>query len=470
MARKKKIVEDVEIVDFGFKGKAIGKDKAGQVYLIDNAVPGDVVDVLVLRKKKGMLAGFPKNYKTFSPERVEAQCGHFGVCGGCAWMKISYEAQLKYKEKSVLDAMQRIGKLAFKETIPILPSVEQVYYRNKLEFTFSDKRWITQEEAALDITIENRDALGFHRPGAFDKIVDIDHCYLQGGISNEIRNSIRVYAKENGLSFYNITGQSGLLRTLIIRTTTLGEVMVIVTLGREDREQRIGLLTFLKEKFGEQITSLNYVINTKGNDTIYDQDVVCFNGQAFITEKLGETKYQIGPKSFFQTNPLQAEKLYEIAVAFADLKPTDLVYDLYTGLGSIALFLAKDVKEVVGIEEIPEAIVYAIKNAELNNLSNTHFYAGDVKALLTKDLIEKHGKPDVLITDPPRVGMHEDVVRSLIYLRIPKIVYVSCNAATQARDLNLLKEVYSLEKIQAVDMFPHTNHVESVALLKLLDE
>ena len=470
MARKKKVAENVEIVDFGFKGKAIGKDQNGQVYLVDDAVPGDVVDVLVLRKKKGMLAGFPKAYKTYSAERVEAPCKHFGVCGGCAWMKISYETQLKYKEKSVLDAIQRIGKLDFKEVIPILAAKTQTYYRNKLEFTFSNKRWITQEEVDLDTPIANRDALGFHRPGAFDKIVDVKHCHLQGSISNDIRNAIRDYALEQKLDFYNIRSNQGFLRTLIIRTSTLGEVMVILTVGRDEKDSIHGLLDFLKEQFKGQITSLNYVINTKGNDTIFDQEVICYDGKAFITEQLRDTKYQIGPKSFFQTNPKQAEHLYQITEDFADLKSTDLVYDLYTGLGSIALFIASKVKAVVGIEEIPEAIEYAFKNAEVNNLNNAHFYAGDVKNLLTKELIEKHGKPDVLITDPPRVGMHEDVVRSLIELKIPKIVYVSCNAATQARDLNLLKEVYSLEKIQAVDMFPHTNHVESVALLKLRDE
>ncbi|MEL6987870.1 MAG: 23S rRNA (uracil(1939)-C(5))-methyltransferase RlmD, partial [Bacteroidota bacterium] len=348
-----------------------------------------------------------------------------------------------------------------------LASKETFYYRNKLEFTFSNKRWLTEEEIQSEKDFGNRSALGFHRPGAFDKIVDVEHCHLQGDPSNAIRNEIRQYALEKGLSFYDIKSNKGFLRTLIIRTTTLNEVMVILTLGEEQEEARIKLLEHVSKKFEGKITSLNYVINTKGNDTIFDQEVVCFAGQTYITEQLGEIKYRIGPKSFFQTNPVQAKFLYDLAKSFANITSSDLVYDLYTGLGSIALYIAKEAKHVVGIEEIPEAIEYAKANASLNQIENASFYAGDVKALLTKTLIEKHGKPDVLITDPPRVGMHEEVVNMLRYLRTPKLVYVSCNAATQARDLNLLKDIYSLEKIQAVDMFPHTNHVESVALLKL---
>ena len=470
MARKKKVIPNIQIVDFGDKGKGIGKDANGKVYLVEDVVPGDEVDVLVLRKKKGLPYGFPTAYNKYSDKRVSAPCAHFGVCGGCSWMNIDTSSQLAFKEKWVRDKMDRIAKVEFKEYLPILAAPSTTYYRNKLEFTFSNKRWLTQEEVDSEEEIDTRDALGFHRPGAFDKIVDIEHCHLQGGISNEVRNSLRDFAKENTLSFYNVRAHEGLLRNLIVRSTLDGQVMLIVCFGENDPEGVEAVMSFLKETFAEKITSLNYVINLKKNDTIYDQEVICFAGQDFITEKLNEVKFRIGPKSFFQTNPEQTSYLYQQVLDFAELKERDIVYDLYTGLGSIALFLAHKVQSVIGIEEVAEAIDYARINAELNQIENAHFYAGDVKELLTKTLVEKHGKPHVLITDPPRVGMHEKVVNTLRELKIPKIVYVSCNAATQARDFTLLKDLYTFEKIRAVDMFPHTNHVESVALLKLKNE
>lgn len=465
MARRKKRVAGVEITGIADKGKAVGRDAEGMVYFVDGAVPGDVVDVLVLRKKKSFRQAIVTDYVELSPERVDAACEHFGVCGGCKWQHLDYSAQLKYKEKTVVDAMRKIGGLDPTLVLPIMGAEEIFRYRNKLEYSFSDKRWITEEEIATQEVIEQSPALGFHRPGAWDKIVDIYTCHLQAELSDAIRNSVRDYALAHELTFYNQRHHHGLLRNMIVRNTTLGDWMLIMAFG-EDSEAIEPLLAHLHETF-PQITSLQYVVNTKKNDTLYDQDIKVYKGQDHIVEQLGPIRYKIGPKSFFQTNTAQATRLYDVAVDFADIAPNDNVYDLYTGLGSIALYIADRCQHVTGIEEVAAAIEDAKVNADFNDITNTTFYAGDVKDILDQDFIAKHGKADVVITDPPRAGMHADVVATLLALEAPKIVYVSCNPATQARDLQLLGAKYKTIKLQPVDMFPHTHHIETVALLKL---
>lgn len=461
--RKQKIIEGLEITGIADKGKAIGRHE-GKVVFVDGAVPGDLVDVRVIRKKKGHEMAVVEQFHRYSEDRVEAVCSHFGICGGCKWQHLAYEVQLKHKAQIVEDALKRIGKLEIGETRPILAAPETEYYRNKLEFSFSNKRWITQEEVDAGTEIEQRNALGFHRPGAFDKIVDIEHCYLQADPSNQIRNAIRTFALEHDYPFFAIKAQEGLLRNMIVRTSSLGEIMLIISLYYEDEQKRIALLEMLETRFPE-ITSLHYVINQKGNDTILDQDIICYKGPGFIYEALGHTRFKVGPKSFFQTNTKQALNLYETVVALADLKGHENVYDLYTGIGSIACFVADKCAQITGIEEVEAAIEDARENAALNKLENTSFYAGDVKDILNPSFIENHGKPDLVITDPPRAGMHKDVVQTLLSLNPDRIVYVSCNPATQARDLNLMSEQYEVLISQAVDMFPHTHHIENVVLL-----
>lgn len=465
MARKKKSVSNLLITGIADKGKAVGKTNEGEVIFVDQAVPGDVVDVLVLRKKKTYSEAVVKNFVQYSPDRIQAECMHFGVCGGCKYQNLSYEAQLKNKFQTVKDCMRRIGKLDPELVLPIIGCQENIRYRNKLEYSFSSKRWITKEEAASDIDIHQIGALGFHRPGSYDKIVDIESCLLQDDLSNVIRNAIRNYAHQHQLSFYDIKNQTGLLRNMIVRNTSLGEWMVILIFGHDDKTVIEPLLEMLKTNFPH--ISLFYVINTKVNDTIFDLKVQLYHGMPYIVEQLKNIKYQIGPKSFFQTNPKQAITLFDIAVGFADLKPTDIVYDLYTGLGSIALYIAASVKNVIGIEEVPEAIVDAKVNMDFNQIKNASFYAGDVKDIFNEAFIQRHGKADVIITDPPRSGMHEDVISTILKLETKKIVYISCNPATQARDLKLLSTKYDVVAIQTVDMFPHTHHIECVAQLHL---
>ena len=462
--RKQKLLEGIEITGIADKGKAVGRYD-GKVVFVEGAVPGDLVDVRVIRKKKGHEIGVVEQFIRYSSDRKTAVCKHFGVCGGCKWQHLSYEAQLRHKQATVENALQRIGKLEISEIYPILGAIETEYYRNKLEFSFSNKRWITQEEIDTDAEIKQRNALGFHRPGAFDKIVDVEHCHLQADPSNAIRNTIRDFALENDYTFFDIKEQKGFLRTMIVRTSSLKELMLIVSFYQEDETKRKELLEMLLEKFPE-ITSLHYVINQKGNDTILDQDIVCYHGTGYIHEELGHVRFKIGPKSFFQTNTKQALNLYNTVLEMADLQGHENVYDLYTGIGSIACFVAHKCSRITGIEEVAAAIDDAKENAALNNLKNTSFYAGDVKDILNPEFIEKHGKPDLLITDPPRAGMHKNVVQTLLDLNPDRIVYVSCNPATQARDLNLLSEKYEVVSTKAVDMFPHTHHIENVALLK----
>ncbi|MGF7139020.1 23S rRNA (uracil(1939)-C(5))-methyltransferase RlmD [Roseimarinus sediminis] len=461
---KKPIYEGVEISDIGAEGKAIGKVD-DVVLFVAQAIPGDVVDVQVTRKRKRYREGRVISYRSLSPQRVDAFCEHFGVCGGCKWQSLPYDKQLYYKQKQVVDQLTRIGKVELPEITPILGSEKTVFYRNKLEFTFSNKRWLTFEEVETEAEIENNNALGFHIPGLFDKVIDINKCWLQGGLSNEIRNAVRKHALENSLTFFDIKAQSGFLRNLIIRTSTTGELMVIVSFFHENTEQREKLLQSLADQF-PQITSLMYVINQKGNDTILDQDILVFKGNDHIFEEMEGLKFKIGPKSFYQTNSEQAHELYRLAREFAGLTGNEVVYDLYTGTGTIANFVARTAQKVIGIEYVPEAIEDAKVNSSINGIENTHFFAGDMKEVLSDRLLSEHGQPDVIITDPPRAGMDARVIETILAAAPQKIVYVSCNPATQARDLALLDTAYKVSRVQPVDMFPHTHHVENVVLLE----
>jgi 23S rRNA (uracil1939-C5)-methyltransferase len=467
MARrfKKRILPDITITGIADKGKSVGRDAEGRVIFVDKVVPGDVADVLVYKKKKGFFLGVPQEIKQYSPDRVEPFCKHFEKCGGCKWQHLDYEAQTRHKQLTVDNAMRRIGKIEIGEVLPFMKAPQTQYYRNKLEFSFSNKRWLTREEIDSDVS-NLQDVLGFHSPGSFDKIIDIEHCWLQPDPSNKIRNKTREIAKAQGLSFYDSRENKGFLRNMVVRITSLGEVLLIMAFHQGEDEKIRPFLDALLEALPE-VTALFYCINPKPNDFLLDLEMRHYFGKTFVEEQLKHVRFKIGPKSFFQTNTKQAEALYQVAADFAGLSGQENVYDLYTGIGSIALFVAKDCRQVVGIEEVAPAIEDARENARLNGIENAVFYAGDVKDILTEEFAQQHGRPDVLITDPPRAGMHPKVVSMLLQLRAPKIVYVSCNPATQARDLELLSEKYEVLKSQAVDMFPHTHHVENVALLKL---
>ena len=458
--------ENVTVIDIAEEGKGVGKAE-DFVLFIEKAVPGDVVDVEVYRKKKNFGEAKIISLKQPSEHRTEPFCEHFGTCGGCKWQHMTYQAQLQFKQKAVTDALSRLAKVDVSHTLPIVPSPADRYYRNKLEYTFSNKRWLNDGENRTDDPIE-MSALGFHIPGRFDKILDINHCYLQADPSNNIRLKIRDYAREHQMSFYDIKAHTGALRNLIIRTSSTGELMVIVVFAYATEEEVNSLMSYVEQKF-PQITSLLYILNQKKNDTIFDQKVIAWKGPEYIHERMNEIQFRIGPKSFYQTNAIQAQRLYEIARDFADFKGSELVYDLYTGAGTIANFVAAHVREVICVEYVPQAIEDAKANSTINNISNTKFYAGDMKDVLNADFVNQHGKPDVIITDPPRAGMHADVVERLMEIEAPKIVYVSCNASTQARDLIVLKDKYHVSQIQPVDMFPHTQHVENVVLLTLKD-
>ncbi len=462
--RKRKVLEDVEVVDIVARGKGFATMPNGKALFIDDAVPGDVVDVLVRKNTSGYVAGRVLNMKKPSEDRIDSFCEHFGTCGGCKWQYLDYQKQLEYKEKIVGDNFRRLGKLEFDEIRPIIGTKEQTFYRNKMEYTFSSNRWIDKHEVAEDERIDDRRGVGFYVPSSFLKVVDIKKCHLQGGGSNEVRNFLRDYAVEHDLTFYNLLKHTGFLRNLIVRTTVAGELMIVLQVAEQNQPLIEQVMEALLEQFPE-VTSLNYVINQKRNDTMYDQEVITYHGQAFITEYLEELKFKISPKSFFQTNPKQALELYSIIRDFADLKGEELVYDLYTGTGSIAQFVSRYCKHVVGIEEVADAIKDAKYNSEQNELTNCDFIVGDVRKEFTAKLLEKYGTPDLIITDPPRAGLHPDVVRQLNQSGAERIVYVSCNPATQARDLGLMKEHYKIEKIQPVDMFPFTYHIENVVLL-----
>ncbi len=461
--QRKKLIKDAEISNMAAEGKAFWRHN-GKVIFVEDGIPGDVADILIHKKKKDYAIGRIAELKQASPLRIEPFCQHFGVCGGCKWQMISYEQQLAYKSLTVVEAFQRIGKLDFPTPLPILGADPNRYYRNKMDFSFSNKKWLTKAEIDSEAAF-NRNGLGFHKPGMFDKVVDIEHCYLQAAPSNEIRNAIRDYAIQNDLSFYDIIQQEGLLRNLIIRSSSLGEWMVLLSFGEDIAAARTALLDHLVEKF-PQITSLHYVINTKKNESLYDLDIHTYHGRGHIFESLEDLKFKISPKSFFQTNSAQAERLYQVVRDFANLQGEEVVYDLYTGTGSIGLFLARHCKKVVGIEEVEAAIEDAKFNAQLNQIDNSSFFAGDVRQLLNADFLQEHGQVDLLVTDPPRAGMHPDVVQEILKMAPKRIVYVSCNPITQARDLQALSTQYKITSVQPVDMFPHTYHVENVVALE----
>lgn len=459
------LLEQVTITDVAAEGKAIAKVN-DMVIFVPFVAPGDVVDIQLTRKKNSYAEGKAVHFHSYSPHRVEPFCQHFGVCGGCKWQHIPYEDQLKYKQKQVLDNLTRIGKVQPEEVLPILGSAKTTFYRNKLEFTFSNKKWLTEEEVKSGVTPDTWNGVGFHIPTLFDKVLDIQKCWLQDDISNRIRNCIKAYClSHEGYPFFDLRNQEGFIRTLMIRTASTGDLMVVVVFFHEDQERREALLSHVAEQFPE-ITSLLYVINGKCNDTITDQEVIVFKGKDHIIEEMEGLHFKVGPKSFYQTNSEQAYNLYKVARSFAGLTGNELVYDLYTGTGTIANFVARQSKQVIGIEYVPEAIEDAKVNASLNGLENTLFYAGDMKDILTADFIQQHGQPDVIITDPPRAGMHDDVIKTILAAEPKRVVYVSCNPATQARDLSLLDVKYALKKVQPVDMFPHTHHVENVVLLE----
>ena len=470
MARKKKelpLLEKVTITDVAAEGKAVAKVNE-LVIFVPYVVPGDVVDLQVKRKKNHYAEAVAVKFHEKSPLRTEPFCSHFGVCGGCKWQCLSYEEQLKYKQKQVFDNLTRIGKVELPEFRPILGSEKTRFYRNKLEFTFSNKRWLTEEEVKQDVKYDQMNAVGVHIPGAFDKVLAIDKCWLQDDISNQIRNAVRDYAYAHNFPFFDLRTQEGLLRNIMIRTSSTGELMVVLqckVTDDEGRRKMEEILQFMADSF-PQITSLMYVINNKCNDTIGDLDVEVFKGNDHIFEEMEGLRFKVGPKSFYQTNSEQAYNLYKVAREFAGLTGNELVYDLYTGTGTIANFVARQARKVVGIEYVPEAIEDAKVNSALNGIDNTLFYAGDMKDILTNDFIAEHGRPDVIITDPPRAGMHNDVIDVILAAEPKRIVYVSCNPATQARDLQLLDGKYKVTAVQPVDMFPHTHHVENVVQLE----
>ncbi len=467
VARKKKanypLIEALEIETIAAEGKALGHYN-DMVVFVPMTVPGDVVDVQIRSKRRRFMEGTVVAYRKRSPLRVEPRCEHYGVCGGCKWQHLPYEEQLRFKQEQVSEQLRRIGRIELPETSPILGSEQTFFYRNKLEFTFSDKRWLTTEEVTSGAELGDLRALGFHIPGLFDKVLDIRKCWLQPDPSNEIRMAVRDFCTQHDYSFYNVREHTGLMRNLIIRTASTGEVMVIVVFAIEDRERIDTLMSYVGERF-PQITSLMYVVNTKLNDTIGDQQVVLFRGRDHIFEQMEGLRFKIGPKSFYQTNSAQAYELYKVAREFAALEGDEIVYDLYTGTGTIANFVARGCRKVVGVEYVPEAIEDAKVNAALNGLDNTVFYAGDMKDVLNEAFIEANGRPDVVILDPPRAGIHEDVAHTVLAAAPRRIVYVSCNPATQARDLAIFDEAYRVTRIQPVDMFPHTHHVENVVQL-----
>ncbi|BDX37460.1 23S rRNA (uracil-5-)-methyltransferase RumA [Tenuifilaceae bacterium CYCD] len=460
------VLENIKIEDVAAEGKALARVN-DKVLFTAFAVPGDVVDIQITNKRKSYLEGYVVNYREYSSLRTKPFCEHFGMCGGCKWQNLPYSEQLKFKQKQVVDQLTRIAKVDLPEISPILGSAKTTHYRNKLEFTFSESRWLSQEEIASGANFEQEPALGYHIPGKFDKVFDVKNCYLQPEPSNSIRLSIKKYAIENNLPFLNLRSKDGLLRNIIVRTASTGDVMVIVVV-KEFNDTVKGLLNHVKNGF-PQVTSLFYVENQKVNDTINDLNLVFFHGKDHILEEMEGIKFKVGPKSFYQTNSDQAYELYKVAREFADIKPEDHVYDLYTGTGTIANFVAARAKHVVGIEYVPEAIEDAKVNSEINGIINTSFFAGDIKDLLTESFMQDQGYPDVVILDPPRAGVHPDVLEAILHANPKRIVYVSCNPSTQARDIAILDKGFSVSRIQPVDMFPHTHHVENVVLMEKRD-
>jgi len=456
-------IENLKIIDIASNGMAVGKDN-DRVIFVKGLVPGDIADVQVIRKKKSYFEGVPEKITTCSKARTEPFCDHFGACGGCKWQHMLYEEQLKYKENQVKEQLLRIGSLTFPDPEPILPSEKTKYYRNKLEYSFSDKAWLTKQEIDSGENFSEKKALGFHAPGRFDKVLQIEKCYLQAEPTNLIRNAVHAFAVDNDLPYYNPKSHTGLLRNLIIRITRKSDVMVVLVVSTFSEKAK-QLMEHLREKF-PQIDSLMYIVNTKKNDSVFDLDVELFSGRPYITEALDGLKFKIGPKSFFQTNTWQTEKLYRQVNDMAGVNKSQHVYDLYSGTGSLSLFLAKNAAKVTGIEIVEDAVKDAYINADINGLGNLSFYAGDMRHVLTSSFIKKEGKPDVIVLDPPRAGVHKDVIQRVLEIAPGKIVYVSCNPSTQARDISLMKDVFKITKVQPVDMFPHTHHVENIVLLE----
>lgn len=469
MGRKntdKVVFHQIEVLDAGAKGVSVAKAPDGKVIFIPNVVPGDVIDIQTLKKRKAYYEGKAVKFHEFSKHRIEPICDHFGACGGCKWQNMNYDQQLFYKQNEVKNHLQRIGKIELPEFESILGSEKKFFYRNKMEFSFSNSRWLTEAEIESTEDLGNRNALGFHIPKMWDKILDIQKCHLQEDPSNAIRNEVRAFAIENDLAFFNPRAHEGLLRTLMIRTASTGEIMVLIQFFDDNQEERELLLNHLYEKF-PQITSLQYVVNNKPNDTIYDQNIILYKGRNYILEEMEGLKFSINAKSFYQTNSDQAYELYKITRDFAGLTGNETVYDLYTGTGTIAQFVSKKAKKVIGVESVPDAILDAKANAERNEITNCEFFVGDMKVVFNDAFIAQHGQPDVIITDPPRDGMHKDVVEQIMKIAPKKVVYVSCNSATQARDLALMDEKYAVTRVRPVDMFPQTHHVENVVLLEL---
>ncbi|MDG1871152.1 23S rRNA (uracil(1939)-C(5))-methyltransferase RlmD [Flavobacterium frigidarium] len=469
MGRKntdKVVFHQIKVLDAGAKGVSVAKAPDGKVVFIPNVVPGDVVDVQTFKKRKSFYEGKAVHFHELSEHRVEPVCQHFGVCGGCKWQNMNYTQQLYYKQNEVLNHLQRIGKIELPDFEPILGSEKKFFYRNKMEFSFSNSRWLTEAEISSTEDLGNRNALGFHIPKMWDKILDINKCHLQEDPSNAIRNEVRDFANKHGLTFFNPREHSGLLRTLMLRTASTGEIMVLIQFFEDDKAKRELLLDYLYDKFPE-ITSLQFVINSKANDTLYDTDIQLYKGRDYILEEMEGLKFSINAKSFYQTNSDQAYELYKITRDFAGLTGEEVVYDLYTGTGTIAQFVSKKAKKVIGVESVPDAIKDAKANAVRNEITNCEFFVGDMKVVFNDSFIAQHGQPDVIITDPPRDGMHKDVIEQIMKIAPSKVVYVSCNSATQARDLALMDEKYKVTRVRPVDMFPQTHHVENVVLLEL---
>ncbi len=470
MSRKRKpypLLEGVEITDVAAEGNALGRVD-DMVVFVPYGAPGDIVDIQVSKKRKSYAEGCIVRMVKEGDVRIAPRCSHFGYCGGCRWQHLPYEVQLACKQKQVSDALTRIAKVELPEISPIKGSANIWEYRNKMEYTFSNKRWLTPEQMASGEVFDDRDGAGFHIPGAFDKVLDIDRCYLQDDFSNRLRKFVKAYGKEHGLTFYDLRQQQGLLRTLMVRMASTGEIMAVMCFGEDNPVAVKEVMDAIRAEFPE-ITSLLYVINLKVNDTITDQQIITHSGKDFIEEEMEGLRFRVGPKSFYQTNSRQAYELYKVARDFAGLTGDELVYDLYTGTGTIANFVSRSACKVIGIEYVPEAISDAKVNSSINGIDNTDFYAGDMKDILTDEFIASHGRPDVMIVDPPRAGMHEDVVKVILRAAPRRIVYVSCNPATQARDLALLNEKYKVTAVQPVDMFPHTHHVENVVRLERRD-
>jgi 23S rRNA (uracil1939-C5)-methyltransferase len=468
MARKntdKVVFHQIKVLDAGAKGVSVAKAPDGKVIFIPNVVPGDVVDVQTFKKRKAFYEGKAVKFHELSEHRIEPICEHFGVCGGCKWQNMKYSQQLFYKQNEVKNHLQRIGKIELPEFEPILGSEKQFFYRNKMEFSFSNSRWLTEKEIESAEDLGNRNALGFHIPKMWDKILDINKCHLQEDPSNAIRNEIKAFANANGLTFFNPRAHEGLLRTLMLRTASTGEIMLLIQFFEDDKANRELILDHIYEKF-PQITSLQFVVNNKANDTLYDTNIQLYKGRDYILEEMEGLKFSINAKSFYQTNSDQAYELYKITRDFAGLTGNETVYDLYTGTGTIAQFVSKRAKKVIGVESVPEAISDAKANAKRNEITNCEFFVGDMKVVFNESFIAKHGKPDVIITDPPRDGMHKDVIEQILKIEPQKVVYVSCNSATQARDLALMDEKYKVTRVRPVDMFPQTHHVENVVLLE----